>query len=717
MARRYAKTKLNTSVFSSSFTLWLAIFISLALAGCGMISGGVTQYSKLSSKITLPISVNVIPVYSVNGANWNDYVKRSDSTKDAFSQTDSPCTGATSFMDCIHGGEKRMVPTGANSCEGLSIAESLGAFNWTCKVVGDQAYFMTIGLKPGKGLADLISETGWKTNQVTISYGTTAYAVSTPAAWWNNPILQLPDNSSSASLYNLPQTAGAPGNIFVVSADQMVSAYNVPSKVAIVSLNGAKLKPTDASAGSNVCAGDGFPLVSCVLNLQSSANFTWIETNIEYTTTSAPKYAVSINSSQFYRLINSNITESEASAASGTVAVYGYQANYGKLLNLQLSGFDYGIKFDSFCTANLLQNIFTRSGNWGVYLHAFDTSNTIESLYSFNNYRGYENDGWTTTLIGYSDFNSHSGVMLSSAFGNEASVFLSFLSVNSGYNTMNASLYNSQDYNTFANIAVTDSVSAINVLQDFSDMNGIGPNQFSGILLLGNNTTNCQSANSSLGLINSTCANALSDGTSAYTGSSSNAILRLNRTAANSFKGLVTSDDVTNNYDTLGQAAYSSLVPGAWYPFLDAFRAWGIYSVAQNFLTKTTVQGQCTSGTCQIFDWSLLQTDTVFRNVSGDGSNQNHDFVSGQPCPAEIQGSVTVTSLGSSPVTFLRNAEEIIIDGQGNGNGLCESGESCLYMPNIGAYQGHGDYSDNFCIFQDGTISNVKMYAFPENGF
>jgi hypothetical protein len=52
-----------------------------------------------------------------------------------------------------------------------------------------------------------------------------------------------------------------------------------------------------------------------------------------------------------------------------------------------------------------------------------------------------------------------------------------------------------------------------------------------------------------------------------------------------------------------------------------------------------------------------------------------------------------------------------------NNNGLCESGETCVYSPNFGAYQGEGDpLSQAPCVFSDGTVAGVTMYAYPTNG-
>jgi hypothetical protein len=53
----------------------------------------------------------------------------------------------------------------------------------------------------------------------------------------------------------------------------------------------------------------------------------------------------------------------------------------------------------------------------------------------------------------------------------------------------------------------------------------------------------------------------------------------------------------------------------------------------------------------------------------------------------------------------------------GDDDGLCESNEACIYSPNFGVYQGHGDYLvGGTCTFQNGTVTGVQMYAYPNNG-
>ena len=70
----------------------------------------------------------------------------------------------------------------------------------------------------------------------------------------------------------------------------------------------------------------------------------------------------------------------------------------------------------------------------------------------------------------------------------------------------------------------------------------------------------------------------------------------------------------------------------------------------------------------------------------------------------------------SDPNTFLVNATEVFDDAIGDDDGLCESLEACIYSPNFGSYQGEGDYLSQTCIFSNGTVSGVTMYAYPSNG-
>ena len=58
---------------------------------------------------------------------------------------------------------------------------------------------------------------------------------------------------------------------------------------------------------------------------------------------------------------------------------------------------------------------------------------------------------------------------------------------------------------------------------------------------------------------------------------------------------------------------------------------------------------------------------------------------------------------------LLEVEEERGYDGIGDDDGLCESNESCLFSPNLGAYQGEPTVAPEPCVFEDGTVVGVTL--------
>ena len=75
---------------------------------------------------------------------------------------------------------------------------------------------------------------------------------------------------------------------------------------------------------------------------------------------------------------------------------------------------------------------------------------------------------------------------------------------------------------------------------------------------------------------------------------------------------------------------------------------------------------------------------------------------------------------------MLTGAIELSDDRVGNDNGLCQSGEQCVLMSNIGAYQGDQWYDDvraNLAMqpaptptYDGVNISGVSLWTTPTNG-
>lgn len=203
--------------------------------------------------------------------------------------------------------------------------------------------------------------------------------------------------------------------------------------------------------------------------------------------------------------------------------------------------------------------------------------------------------------------------------------------------------------------------------------------------------------------INSACAPSGASNHTAITG----------KNLTSTYANRVTSDDTANSSDASGLQAYASISFLGWMKFDNAFRQWGR---DDGLGFPTSVTGVCESGNCRIFDWRIKNTDTAIYNRSDDGVNANGAFTSGATCPAAVHGNEAISDQQTTVNTFLLNAREVFADAIGDNDGLCESNEACIYSPNIGVYQGEGDYTVQSCIFQNGTVSGVTMFAYPQFG-
>jgi hypothetical protein len=180
--------------------------------------------------------------------------------------------------------------------------------------------------------------------------------------------------------------------------------------------------------------------------------------------------------------------------------------------------------------------------------------------------------------------------------------------------------------------------------------------------------------------------------------------------------GAVTGDDTANQSDTNGLAAVGSVAADDWTRFAGIERMWGR---AGSAFPNPDNWGMCRSpGTCQIYDWSLSASDNNFRGilpVPTGGDYLVHTFFAADATKCAAVPAFWTGSLCQS--TYLVNAVEVMDDTilANNGNLLCESGETCIYMPNIGAYQGHGPLI-SAGAFTDGVVTGVTLLKYTTNG-
>ena len=65
---------------------------------------------------------------------------------------------------------------------------------------------------------------------------------------------------------------------------------------------------------------------------------------------------------------------------------------------------------------------------------------------------------------------------------------------------------------------------------------------------------------------------------------------------------------------------------------------------------------------------------------------------------------------------FLKHAWELLEDGIGDNDGLCESNETCEVARNIGGYQGHGPFVAAGA-FVPGALTGITLVQRQTNGY
>ncbi|MCB9062447.1 MAG: hypothetical protein H6622_13075 [Halobacteriovoraceae bacterium] len=737
------------------FLFCTIIFIS----GCGKSAisvGNLTSEDSVSSGSSLPIKTIIVSPTYPNHANWNDYIEN-DFINDKNHQSDTTCSVGSNYRtNCLHAGERRKVEIiGYSSCNALTLNENLAVFKWKCDDSSGTAIFYSSYLKSNKGLKDLIDSQGWRENSVSIYQGSTLIAQSNPNVWWSNEIKELPDNSTT-SVTELPVSGDSPNTIYYHDTDILSNGYNVNGDgVSIVSL-GNSIMQNQSNTVKNCNSSDGELVnynVSCLI-VSGSQKHIWIETNLNCSAPNATKenYGLMLNGVKHSHIRNVNISNC---SQDGVNIINNSHNNIVYNIKVENVGSD-GVFLTGYTSHNYFENITVANAvGKGFWIEYGGTSflNIMKNLRIFNvGSYGIRSFGdskgtnrWVSALIVGT---GNSGI---SHADSAYSIASHFTIVNSSYrgvedsdlnyfnnivvvNTTDDSLYNNTgNTNTyyggskFYNLALFDS--GDNGIYDIGKR-GYYLNK---VLTGGHTTADCESSGGATeyGVEDITCTISGTDGSSDYTSPNSNAKFFFNLDVSNSFVGK-TGDSINTSPDaSTGLSTYTDI--SDFLNFENEFRG---YSLDGGTFPDSAQRGACTSGDCAIWDFSLKQTDTLLRNRVGDTQSENETFQAGSPCPSAAHGDKVLSSFsyeipdgsgdldgkcetGESCETniFLVNAQEISFDDIGDDDGLCESNEACVYAPNLGAYQGHGDYESNgTCIFQDGTVSGVTLYAYPING-
>jgi len=687
----------------------------VVLAGTGSVTGASVTSVTVSCADLLGA---VAPFYPGNGAAWNDYVKNDGAS--TLAATDTACVGNETggYSACLHGGEMRAaVATGRASCTGLTATDELGAFAWVCETSTGVARFVSTGLRGGKSLADLIDfgAPSFADNSVDIFDGGLLFGATPPGAWWSNPLVVDNDGGSLS----------AAGTIYLATSPVLVTGYTVDaSHIGFVGKPGVIIYGPKAGSGSVVVKADASFL---------ARDFLWVEGRFDAAGDEAGvllrdvRFSVAHHvqaegatygaASGVYLYLASNNLVTQVVAAHEYSGVYLFLASNNTLLDITATDNTYGVHLDG-ADNNVIADVAAHTNSsYGVYVHNASAGNRLSRLAAANNAMGVYLS--TTTGNRISDVmlaDNQTGLRLASTTD---SVFEGITAVSNGYGIQATSSAN----NVFAAVTTVANTYGISLAAAYTTLlnvvtahnssdglyiasggeqacdlavasnnygiflNNSSNNVFTGLLKVGSNSVyKCfVSGGTNPGLVNSTCANQ----------GASDATLSADAYPMASFVGRVAIDDAANASDTSGAAPYASLTD--WVRFATPWRAWGV----DNSSFPPGAAGPCSAGTCRIFDYGLVVSDTSLRAAAALPTGND---------------TLTHTWSNASTTTFLRRALEVSGDGVGNDNLLCESGETCVYMPNLASYQGHGSLI-SAGAFADGTITGVTLQMYETNGY
>jgi hypothetical protein len=655
--------------------------------------------------------VRVDPLYPQNGADWNDYVTVSAPSATAFAQADQPCLGTElGYARCVHGGEKRRVALPEeSSCIGLVGRDDLGAFEWFCDASGSEVVMLSRGLAEDRGLKDLLaSSSSFADNAVHVTRDGCTLAESAPEVWWANSVVPAPANPSPTDV-GVELTAA--GTIYVVDTDTSSSGYILAEdRVALVTLPGVTL--AWSGRGSGFCDGNtgeyldgGSPYQLCA----GQRDFVWIEGSFDAAGTTKAALFASLIGTRFLRVHG-------VSAVNAGLLVLGAQSAWIDDVRIGMNKIPNETAFElGSSTFSTLHRVRVGGGvTPGLVVYQSD-HNVLSQLTVSDN----QNDG--INLLdngGQSRANVLSQVV---ALNAEAILIQGFFNGGTGCvettvhhltvaNGVGVSL-GAATQTTLVGLALVNNVAGltlgsaddsviIDAVTDSVSVTSTDGADFQGMLMVPS-TSDCQvSGGSNVYLDPATCA---------HGGPGMGTPALVQPSLAATFVGK-TADTSNGSADGSGTAPYATLeAPTADYVnFEHWMRGWG--RGGSDFPDGSNVRW-CDGGTCQIYDLSLRAGDTVLRAEHGT-------LEDGATCPASVDASVAsnvVTDFAGR--IFLKNAIELMGDGVGDDNTLCESNEACLFAPNLGAYQGHGNPRGRSCELNGGNgVISVQLLGFSANG-
>jgi hypothetical protein len=649
-----------------------ALAVALVYLGACVRLIGTTPNARDDGGAGAPVALIVEPVYP-GAPNWMDHIRRSKPDLPSYGQPEALCdpVADSQIGACVHAGELRMVRTTLTSCTGLSVKDALDALQWRCDDTDGAAVIYSTGLREEASLGHLLQAGGFKPNHVVVQQGAGGPVLkSASAVWWKNPVKPLPPSDSAD-----PVKLQGAGTIYTVSADTSANGYEIADdKVAVVVLPGVTLTLRDGADNCAVISGQYYH--RCLL-AASARRFVWIEGHLH---------------------------------GAGGADAFGIRAvdlHYLRLRRVQADSFWHsGLGLEEIQTSRLEWVTANNNGLFGVNIAAINT--VLSRISAFGNGRSQGNSG--LILDGASSHNVVTRLTAASNHENGALLFGS-----SGSNTVG---FATLAHNSFAGVAIqgegqntlfqllglragtggcgfTSTSPGNRVAQSAFGHNhfgvAVGTNAvtLSHDIVMAGNTVDCHAKGADV-----SC-------------STLGGTLRLFKVPdmTKVVLGKVSTDDTANLSDSGGAALRGQI--DDWTGFESRLRGWGADGI--DALGHVSNAGPCLTK-CRIWDWHLgPDANTWLRVRDTTGKPSSASVEQGKPCPAAASGDVTLTDKSGN--TFLLHALELMADGLGDDDGLCESNEACVYRPHPGD-DGHGARPGSArCGFSDGAVMGVRMFG------
>ena len=611
---------------------------------------------------------SVQPVYSGHGANWLEYVK-ADGSGEA---CDPDIKG---YASCVNGGEKLSFDAwNLDSCDGLTAQDDLRAFGWSCDDSEGHARFLSTRMH-GQ-LARLITwgdTPSWRPNAIRVKDGDRVVAQSAVEAWWTNPIVEADGKTA------LDQ----PGTIYGIRGHGRNEKLMVDGS-AIVSIDGGTSAHVDASG----------------------LKFVWVESNA-----ASSEVCIDLSGSAF-----SVVNSMRAVSCPSAVALdAGSHSNHLRDLDLRQSG----VRLIG-STHNRIEGV--RGEHGAVALSDGADDNLIRDV-DFRS-RGEISVGDSDrTVIEHVRIEGDGGVRVRGASGlTVTDLEVSNAGTGLGMVTVDGAVVQDVflDGGELGVSATRDSVFRRVHVQGARRGVSLWSTRrtvFQGLTLLDNHVgAELMDAQDTL-ITELVAVGNTSHGVRAK---SSGDLLLHHLALANNGIGIDLEDAVARRLAVSGtlkvrgndQDCTDSVVPSAF----DRCEPIG----ASDF---ELVRDEDISGVIDASDDGVLPVsdDGVLRNALAEPHGDDvivktwaWETVGECPLGATWQSDPS-SGFGWCVSVVLAHSVELLGDGQGNDNGLCESGERCQYTPNLGAYQGHGELVAGPGL-EDGAVRGVTLLELAENG-